>query len=296
MERYCLVVVTLNHDRSDEGGNVYPEKGFLTCEDFVSDKDIMTGLHGTLWGRITTPYYLNRLNNAKVVVVRVAMDQSLILIDSEANHVKFSSCEVVHWADEKDPFRSCQNFIQKQKEDDFSFLDTSIFDIDDNEMAGNFIESGGALEHIVTGAYGARALTHDVSTHAVVMNQRGHAMTEESFSHAISLDANSRTVASGDMSHGLAMGSNSRARTLGTRSVALTTDVGGTAICSGKDSIAVCLDVASEGCAGEDGALVLAWHDGKRRRMKVGYVGEDIEANTVYTVVDGEFEIVRKIT
>jgi hypothetical protein len=41
--------------------------------------------------------------------------------------------------------------------------------------------------------------------------------------------------------------------------------------------------------AGENGCFALCWHDGKRNRIVVGYVGEDgIEADTFYRVADGK--------
>lgn len=38
--------------------------------------------------------------------------------------------------------------------------------------------------------------------------------------------------------------------------------------------------------AGEDGVLILTWWDGKRPRVVVGYVGENVKADTWYTVND----------
>ena len=46
--------------------------------------------------------------------------------------------------------------------------------------------------------------------------------------------------------------------------------------------------------AGEGGVIQLAWWDGTRRRVAVGYVGEDgIRAGVAYRVVDGALEAAR---
>jgi hypothetical protein len=62
----------------------------------------------------------------------------------------------------------------------------------------------------------------------------------------------------------------------------------GRASASGKQSIAACIGYEGRAMAGEDGCLIVAWHDGKRPRVCVGYVGEDgIEAGKWYGVKDG---------
>ena len=38
--------------------------------------------------------------------------------------------------------------------------------------------------------------------------------------------------------------------------------------------------------AGQNGAIALAWHDGERPRIAVGYVGEDLKADTWYRIDD----------
>ena len=52
---------------------------------------------------------------------------------------------------------------------------------------------------------------------------------------------------------------------------------------SGKDSVAVAASPCCTAKAGENGAIVLTWHDGNRYRIAVAYVGENgIEAGVFY--------------
>ena len=43
---------------------------------------------------------------------------------------------------------------------------------------------------------------------------------------------------------------------------------------------------SSRAKAGPNGAIALAWHDGTRPRIAVGYVGEGLEADTWYRLDD----------
>ena len=60
---------------------------------------------------------------------------------------------------------------------------------------------------------------------------------------------------------------------------------------SGNDSVCVAASLGSTVRAGARGAIALTYHDGKRYRIAVAYVGEGgIEPNVDYRVTDaGEF-------
>ena len=63
----------------------------------------------------------------------------------------------------------------------------------------------------------------------------------------------------------------------------------GSASASGPRSIAAMIGYGGRAMAGPDGALVVAWWDGKRPRLAVGYVGEDdIESGAWYEVKNGK--------
>ena len=60
---------------------------------------------------------------------------------------------------------------------------------------------------------------------------------------------------------------------------------------TGESAIAVALGKGSMVKAGENGCVVIRWQDTDRPRISVGYVGEDIKANTWYKV-DGSGHLV----
>jgi hypothetical protein len=63
---------------------------------------------------------------------------------------------------------------------------------------------------------------------------------------------------------------------------------------SGKSAVIACAGVGSAVSAGEDGAICIPWHDGKRTRFAVGYVGEDgIEAGVLYRAEAGKLVAVK---
>ena len=77
------------------------------------------------------------------------------------------------------------------------------------------------------------------------------------------------------------------AATTGNWANAATTGEGANAATTGKQAIACCLGLESTASAGEDGAIVLTYFDGKRPRLVVGYVGEDgIDPGVTYKLDD----------
>lgn len=62
----------------------------------------------------------------------------------------------------------------------------------------------------------------------------------------------------------------------------------------GENAVIACAGSVAYVQAGKNGAVCIPWHDGKRTRFAVGYVGENLKADTKYTVNDkGEFEEVK---
>ena len=63
----------------------------------------------------------------------------------------------------------------------------------------------------------------------------------------------------------------------------------------GEHAVVACAGSVAYVQAGKNGAVCIPWYDGKRTRFAVGYVGENLKADTKYTVNDkGEFEEVKE--
>lgn len=58
----------------------------------------------------------------------------------------------------------------------------------------------------------------------------------------------------------------------------------------GSSSVIACAGSVEKFKAGENGCIAAHWHDGTRARFAVGYVGENIEADTWYCIdEEGQF-------
>ena len=81
----------------------------------------------------------------------------------------------------------------------------------------------------------------------------------------------------------IASGADSQLAASGVRSKLAASGVRSQLAASGKDSVAVAASPCCTAKAGENGAIVLTWHDGNRYRIAVAYVGENgIEAGVFY--------------
>jgi hypothetical protein len=97
----------------------------------------------------------------------------------------------------------------------------------------------------------------------------------------------SKLAASGDASKLAASGYASQLAASGYASKLAASGYASQLAASGDDSIAMAAGSNSLAMTGKNGAIALAWHDGTRRRIAVGYVGENgIEADTWYRVDD----------
>ena len=95
----------------------------------------------------------------------------------------------------------------------------------------------------------------------------------------------SRLAASGDDSRLAASGNYSRLAASGYASQLAASGECSQLAASGNGSL-VMGAYSSRAKAGPNGAIALAWHDGTRPRIAVGYVGEGLEADTWYRLDD----------
>jgi hypothetical protein len=95
----------------------------------------------------------------------------------------------------------------------------------------------------------------------------------------------SRLAASGNHSRLAALGEYSRLAASGNYSRLAASGNYSRLAASGDGSL-VMGAYSSRAKAGPNGAIALAWHDGTRPRIAVGYVGEGLEADTWYRLDD----------
>ncbi len=281
-ERYVLILVSLNPDETDLSGVEFPEFGHIESKDYQPDKDIRHGLYGTLWGRADAEHWLNSDEDAKWRVVKAENNDEIIPIDPLYNFVKFRKGMVVATGTRK----QCSEYIctncSQHKECDKSQCNLISLKIKTTEKDS----------HAVVRGAGAIAETNKAGSHAINLGDAGGAKAEGWGSHAISVGANSNAMASGEEGMAFTMGTHSRCIAPQNRGVAVNAAFSGF-VGAGKRGCAVGIGECSIARAGVRGFIALKYNDGKRDRLKVGYVGEDIEADTMYRVTDsGEFEVV----
>lgn len=275
-QRYVLLLCSLNPDKTDLSGNQYPESGYVAAKKFKPDQNIQHGLYGTLWGNTESQKWMNVDPEAEWVVVKTEKNDDLIQIGADENFYKFRSGMVVYFGDRN----ACMEYVAMN-------APTELRD----GIAGLKKQTSKDEDHVITKGFASSAATEGASTHAVNCGNKGSAMVKGWGSCAFVCGSESRAQAMGDS--GVAMSSMpaSRAEAQGDEGRAVSLGIGSIVI-TGAKGIAAGLAVGCEGMAGEDGMLILAYRDSQARlRSKVGYVGEELEANTLYRLSEsGAFE------
>jgi len=103
-----LVLVPLDNNKMDLSGYIYPEKGFIYFEDFVKDKDIMTGFFGFL-NPVKNNSYLKKLDMGEWFVVKVEYSNNIIFIDTLSNAVKFERGHIAYHGNLEDSLEYLEN-------------------------------------------------------------------------------------------------------------------------------------------------------------------------------------------
>ena len=193
----CLVLKSVNADRTSYGGFQYPESGHVECPDWSPEQTCINGLHGWLWG--IGDYALKNMNHGSKWIVIEVDKEDIIELNGK---VKCPRGKVVF----------CGTWVE------------AYLIVRENTP----IDIAAAIE------YSGHAAATGYSGHAAATGYSGHA------------------AATGNQGH------------------------------------ACCLGLNGTAMAGENGSIILTYLDNNRRRHVVGYVGDGIEPNTVYTVRDGK--------
>jgi len=255
LPKYALILIPLNNDYSDLSGRIYKENNLIEAKEYKNNADIRYGLYGTLWGKTTTNKWLNLDKNATYAVVRIVLNNDIVYLDELENLIKFKSGMVVKISD----LNNCAKYISEN-------CPPAIKE----SLAGLHVQS--ETEDLVVKGFLSSAISKHDKSHAVNFGDMGVAETLCDVAHAISLGKNGKAISQGMESCSFAAGNNAE-------------------IISGKEGVSVGIGIKSIGKAGDNGMLILAYNDGYRKRVKVGYVGENIESNVMYNVnPQGEFE------
>ena len=146
------------------------------------------------------------------------------------------------------------------------------------------VASGYGSQLAMSGDYSYLATSGDSSYLAVSGNDSQLASSGNG-SHLAASGNGSQLAASGYGSRLAASGDDSHLAASGTASQLAASGYDSRLAASGNDSL-VMGAYNSRAKAGPNGAVALAWHDGQRPRIAVGYVGETLKADTWYRLDD----------
>ena len=92
---YVFMLVYIDDEWMDIGGNKYPTEGYIEANNFTNDIDIQNGLYGIMWGK-TCYFPYEKMDNGHWVVVKTEKNEELIETDCYYNRYKFRYGAVVH--------------------------------------------------------------------------------------------------------------------------------------------------------------------------------------------------------
>jgi hypothetical protein len=252
--------------RSRSGQFQWASVGEITvAPDWSPAKECGNGLHGWLWG--SGDWSLKEKGqDVTWLVIEVDADK---VVDLDGK-VKFPSGRTL--AVEK-TWNAAMGFIRGY----------ASFPQGDNVATGDYghASATGYSGHAsATGDYGHASATGNHG-HASATGYSGHASATGDYGHASATGNHGHASATGYSGHASATGNHGHASATGYSGHASATGYSGWAV-AGHNGNAK---------AGQDGCVTIAFRDGKRMRVVVGYVGEDgIKADTMYCVVKGKLK------
>jgi len=278
-QSYTLVLVSLNPDHTDAGGNLYPESGEIVCEGFQPNTKITSGLYGTKGGKFTENPYCSVEPGDPWRVIRIEANQDVIIISKEYNLIKFRAGTVICSGN----LQECAKYVSDHLRED------PEVDMEVSSIAGSKIKTDSNAFH---NGFGGEAHTSGAGRLAITTGANAHSIAEGKHSqesHALAFGNKGRAFSAQDHSHAVALKPGSRARCCGESAISISTGIRSTSISSGNKGISATLATDCQAAAGPDGILIMSWMSDEKLRVKVGYVGEEIEPNVLYRVENDEF-------
>ncbi|WP_374312486.1 hypothetical protein [Dongia sp.] len=260
-----LVVRTCNADFTSWGGFQWPSEGYVEAPDWRPTAECGHGLHGLLegdgdWG------LLDWSLEAKALIVEV--DRAGIV--EIGGKVKFKGALV----------RSVSSLAVAlcQVVCDASRIVKNVTDLIRTTEAEATEEASGNASRLAASGYASQLAASGYASQLAASGDDSQLAASGNASRLAASGNASQLAASGDASQLAASGDDSQLAASGDDS---------RLAASGDDSIAIAAGYNATASAGPNGVIALTWHDGTRRRVTVGYVGEDgIEPNVDYRVDD----------
>ena len=251
-----LVLRTSDKDGTAYNGFKWPASGPVECPDWKANEECGNGLHGILWPEGSWSD-IKEYDEAIWQVVEVE-ESVIVKLDGK---VKFPRGEVIYSGSMAVAFNMVAKAWLATIPKSYANVDAADPLTTDKEEArigssgdSARIGSSGNYAQIGSSGYSAR-------------------IGSSGYSAQIGSSGNSARIgSSGDSAQIGSSGNSARIDS------------------TGKDAVIACAGSVSRFRAGAGGCISAPWNDGKRTRFAVGYVGENIDADTWYEVSDkGEF-------
>lgn len=300
---YVLALRTCKADGTSQRGFIWPDAGPVEAADWADDGECGRGLHGWLWGE-GNGAFADWSGDARWLVVRVPAGGYRDL----GGQIKFPRGEVVFCGGR----HAATAYLLDHGGRPGAVIGLTVATTGDSIHAATTglaaqATTTGQSAHASTTGRGALASTSGQAAHALTVGakagastrghdarastggEHAHASTYGHRAHASTVGAYARASTGGEYSHASTAGYGAHASTAGDRAHASAAGTRARASATGRDTASIAIGFESTAKAGPNGVIVLAWHDGSRRRIAVGYVGEDgIEASVLYKVVGGK--------
>jgi hypothetical protein len=97
---FVLMLVYVDEEWMDIGGNKYPSEGYIEAKEFSNDIDISKGLYGIMWGK-TSHFVYEKMSKGYWIVVKTEVSNEIIKVDGFFNRYKFRRGNVLYAGDLK---------------------------------------------------------------------------------------------------------------------------------------------------------------------------------------------------
>jgi hypothetical protein len=259
-----LVLRTSDKDGKAHGGFQWPSSGPVECSDWNSKAECGNGLHGILWPEGDWSDIKN-YDEPLWQVVEVE-ESTLVKIGGK---VKFPRGEVIYSGD----FAVALNMVAKAW---LAQIPKSYANAGDDPLTTDKRDAR-------IGSSGDSALIGS-SGYSAQIGSSGYYARIGSSGYYAQIGSSGDSAQIGSSGYSARIGSSGDSARIGSSGDSARIDS------TGKNAVIACAGSVTKFRASENGCIAAPWHDGNRIRFAVGYVGENIKADTWYSISEqGEF-------